>query len=239
MKLDFNNKNVLVFGGSKGIGFGVVKTLAQLGATVFYAARTEKFYKHANVHFIKTDVRDHKQIEQVFKQHFSKRSLDILINATGINFAKQHNEISMEEWQEVLNVNLSSYFLACKLALEIMKPNRKGKIVNVSSIAGRHRSVISGCHYVASKAGIIGLTKQLSYETAKYNINVNVVCPSQTQTEMLANTMTAKQIAALEKNIPIGRIATVDEQVGPIVFLCSDLASYITGACLDVNGGQI
>ena len=120
-----------------------------------------------------------------------------------------------------------------------MIPNRKGKIVNVSSIAGKHRSVISGCHYVATKAGILGLTRQLAYETAKHNINVNAVCPSQTKTEMLTGTMDAEQILALEKNIPLGRIAEVEEQVGPILFLCSELSNYITGTCLDVNGGQI
>jgi len=238
MKLNFDNKNVLIFGGSKGIGFGVVKALAELGATVYYASRTEKFYKHAKVHFVKTDVQDHKQITAVFDQ-FENKTLDVLVNCTGINFAKQHSEITMQEWQQVIDVNLSSYFLTCKLALEKMIPNRKGKIVNVSSIAGKHRSVISGCHYVASKAGILGLTRQLAYETAKHNINVNAVCPSQTKTEMLTGTMDAEQILALEKNIPLGRIAEVEEQVGPILFLCSELSNYITGTCLDVNGGQI
>ena len=236
MQLNFDNKNVLVFGGSKGIGFGVVKAMAEMGAMVTYAARTEKFYKHANVNFIETDVRDHAQTHRVFQQ---VNDIDVLVNATGINHAKRVEDISMEEWQDVINVNLNSYFLTCKLALEKMIPNRSGKIVNVSSIAGKHRSVISGCHYVASKAGIIGLTRQLAYETAPHNINVNAVCPSQTETDMLAKTMDAKQLDDLVKQIPMGRIATVDEQVAPILFLSSTLSDYITGTCLDVNGGQL
>jgi len=236
MQLDFNNKTVLVFGGSRGIGFGVVKAMAEMGATVYYAARTEKFYKHANVTWIRTDVRDPEQIEQAFAQI---DQLDILVNATGINHAKTHDKISMTEWQDVLSVNLSSYFLTCKLALAKMIPQRSGKIVNVSSIAGKHRSVVSGCHYVASKAGILGLTRQLAYETAQHNVNVNAVCPSQTQTEMLNNSMNNDQISHLVKTIPVGRIASVDEQVKPIVFLCSGSADYITGACLDVNGGLL
>lgn len=236
MQLNFDNKKVLVFGGSKGIGFGVVKAMAEMGAMVTYASRTEKFYKHANVNFIETDVRDHAQIHRVFEQ---VHDIDVLVNATGINHAKRIEDISMDEWQDVINVNLNSYFLTCKLALEKMIPNRSGKIVNVSSIAGKHRSVISGCHYVASKAGIIGLTRQLAYETAPHNINVNAVCPSQTETDMLAKTMDAKQLDDLVKQIPMGRIATVDEQVGPILFLSSALSDYITGTCLDVNGGQL
>ena len=120
----------------------------------------------------------------MFEKNFKRKNLDILINATGINYAKLNNKISFKEWKEVLDVNLSSYFYICKLALKIMR-KKAGKIVNVSSIAGRHRSVISGAHYVSSKSGIIGLTKQLAFESAKYNININVVCPSQTKTEML------------------------------------------------------
>ena len=84
-----------------------------------------------------------------------------------------------------------------------MKKNKNGKIVNISSIAGRHRSIVSGVHYVASKSGLIGLTKQLAYEAARYNINVNAVCPSQTLTEMLSNSMNSKELKELSRNIPI------------------------------------
>ena len=114
-----------------------------------------------------------------------------------------------------------------------------GKIVNVSSIAGRHRSYTSGVHYTASKAGIIGLTKQVAFEVAGRGINVNAVCPSQTKTDMLLETMTEEEIKKLEQVIPMGRLAEIDEVVNPIVFLCSDGASYITGTTLDINGGQL
>ena len=120
-----------------------------------------------------------------------------------------------------------------------MKKQRYGKIVNISSIAGRHRSIVSGIHYVSTKAGLIGLTKQLAYELGIYNVNVNVVCPSQTMSDMLRESMSSDEIEALAENIPLRRIATIDEQVGPILFLCSDLSTYMTGAVVDVNGGQI
>jgi NAD(P)-dependent dehydrogenase (short-subunit alcohol dehydrogenase family) len=119
-----------------------------------------------------------------------------------------------------------------------MKKKNFGRIVNISSIAGRHKSVVSGVHYTASKYGIIGLTKQLANETSKYNILVNCVCPSQTKTEMLEESMTLEEIKKLEKNIPIGRISSVREQAIPVLFLCSEGASYITGATIDINGGQ-
>ena len=238
MDLDFNNKNVLVFGGSKGIGLGVVKSFSERGANVFYASRSKNSLKNKNIHFLKVNVKNKNEIDKLFEKNFKKKKLDLLVNTTGINYAKLNNKISLKEWKEVLDVNLSSYFYICKLALNIMRKKKTGKIVNVSSIAGRHRSIISGAHYVSSKSGIIGLTKQLAFESAKYNININVVCPSQTKTEMLKKTMSQKQISSLIKNIPLRRIASVDEQVGPILFLSSPLADYITGACLDVNGGQ-
>ena len=124
-----------------------------------------------------------------------------------------------------------------KRVLEIMPDG--GKIVNVSSIAGRHRSLVSGVHYTSSKAGIIGLTKQIAYEVGGRNINVNAVCPSQTLTDMLKQSMTEEQQKELSESIPLKRIATVEEQVNPIMFLCSEEASYITGTTLDVNGGQL
>jgi len=114
-----------------------------------------------------------------------------------------------------------------------------GKIVNVSSIAGRNKSVVSGVHYTASKAGIIGLTKQIAHEVGSRNICVNAVCPSQTKTDMLQQSMTEEEIKELGKSIPLGRIAEVQEVVNGILFLCSDESSYITGTTLDINGGQI
>ena len=113
------------------------------------------------------------------------------------------------------------------------------KIINISSIAGRNKSIVSGAHYTSSKAGIIGLTRQLAQELGKKGININCVCPSQTMTPMLKNSMSNEEIIKLEENIPLGRIARIEEIVEPIIFLCSSKASYIHGACIDINGGQL
>ena len=156
-----------------------------------------------------------------------------------INYFRKYNEIAMSEWDDVFKVNLRAMFIICREVSRSMKKMNYGRIINVSSIAGRHRSISSGIHYVSSKAGVIGLTRQLSFELGPYGINVNAVCPSQTYTKMLSDTMPSQQQEKLASLIPLRRIAGVDEQVGPIMFLCSSAASYINGAVIDVNVGQI
>ena len=118
-----------------------------------------------------------------------------------------------------------------------MKPG--SRIVNVSSIAGRNKSIVSGVHYTSSKAGIIGLTRQLSFELGPRGINVNCTCPSQTLTPMLEQSMNNDQLNDLTNSIPLRRLASVSDQVGPILFLCSNMSKYMTGSILDVNGGQL
>ena len=156
----------------------------------------------------------------------------------GTNLCEPIEYIDSVEWDRVMNTNLKSFFLICQHAISIMRLRKQGRIINVSSIAGRHKSIVSGVHYTASKYGIIGLTKQLAQEVSKDNILVNCVCPSQTMTEMLAESMTDSEINSLKSKIPVRRIASVTEQALPILFLCSSAASYISGATIDVNGGQ-
>jgi len=237
-KLDFYGKRALVVGGSRGIGRSVVTDLVELGADTFYASRrANKEEKKAK--FIEVDLNDQDGIIDLFKKIDQVGAIDIVINAAAINFCKRFDEISSDEWEQVERVNLRAAFVVCQQAAIRMKKMKYGKIVNVSSIAGRHRSLVSGIHYVSTKAGLIGLTRQLAYELGPYNLNINVVCPSQTMTDMLKESMSSNEVKALAKTIPLRRIATVEEQVNPILFLCSDLSSYITGAVIDVNGGQI
>ena len=233
---DFSDKTVLILGGSKGIGLGLVSEFTKSGANVYYLSRTENPEK-IGIH-IKVDLLDTDSLLSVL-QKIEGMNINILGNCSAINFAKKHEEIDIDEWDKVFKVNMSAIFMVCNSALKSMKLNNYGKIVNVSSIAGKHRSIVSGIHYVSSKAALIGYTRQLSYEVSKYNINVNVVCPSQTKTEMYLDTMTVEKEKELLRGIPLSRIASIDEQVAPIMFLCSDSASYIAGAVIDVNGGQI
>jgi len=236
--LNLEGKKALVIGGSRGIGRGVVNSLVDLGAEVFYAARTAH-PDEKNARFIAVDLNNENEVVEVFNKIDDYGTIDILVNTAAINFCKSFDDISVEEWDQVNRVNLRAAFIACQQAAIRMKEQKYGKIVNVSSIAGRHRSLVSGIHYVSSKAGLIGLTRQLAYELGTHNINVNVVCPSQTMSDMLRESMSSDEIDSLAENIPLRRIATVDEQVGPILFLCSNWSAYMTGAVIDVNGGQI
>jgi len=223
MQIDFSNKKVLVVGSSKGIGKEVFLTFKSLGADVFGISRSEGI-----------DISKKADIDKFFKK---KSSIDFLINVAGINFCKKIEDISFEEWNNVLNTNLRSFFYIIKKSIPLMKSG--GRIVNVSSIAGRNKSIVSGVHYTSSKAGIIGLTRQLAHELGPKGINVNCTCPSQTLTPMLSESMTEKQLSKLSESIPLSRVANVKEQVGPIIFLCSSLSSYLNGCIIDVNGGQI
>ena len=215
-------KTVVVVGGSTGIGKELVTTFKNLGANV-------KSISRANC-----DITKQEEIDLYFS---NINQVDILINNAAINYCKSIEEISLNEWNSVIDTNLTSYFYIIKKCLPLMKHG--SKIVNVSSIAGRSKSLVSGVHYTSSKAGLIGLTRQLAQELGPKGININCVCPSQTLTPMLERSMTSKQLSKLSNDIPLRRIAKVNEIVKPILFLCSEDASYIHGACLDINGGQL
>lgn len=223
MKIDFTNKVAVVVGSSKGIGLGVADKFEELGAKVIRVSRTEGI-----------DISDKNSIDLFFK---SLTHIDFLINVAGINFTKKIEDIEIDEWDSVLDTNLRSFYYIIKKSIPLMKSG--GRIVNVSSIAGRNKSIVSGVHYTSSKAGIIGLTRQLAHELGPRGIHVNCTCPSQTLTPMLEQSMTKEQQDKLCENIPLRRLGTVNDQVGPIVFLCSELSNYLNGCIIDVNGGQL
>lgn len=222
--MSIKNKDVLLIGGSRGIGAGIRKEFLKEGANVISVDRSV------------CDISKPEEIDYFFET-LEIKNIDILINNAGISNCNKIEDITLQEWNNVLDVNLTSFFYIIKKSLPLMK--RGSKIVNVSSIAGRSKSVVAGVHYTSSKAGIIGLTRQLAQELGPRGININCVCPSQTMTDMLEKNMTDEMILSLQKMIPLGRIAEINEIVHPIMFLCSEKASYIHGACIDINGGQL
>lgn len=238
IRFDFSGQTALVVGGSRGIGKAVVQEFLAAGARVYYLSRNPGGDMGEAVH-LAADLTDEGEILAAFAAIDAAGPLDIMVNSAAINFCKPSREVSKSEWDSVLDVNLGAAFVLCREALKRMTARKSGRVVNISSIAGRHRSVVSGAHYVSSKAGLIGLTRQLAYEAAASGVTVNAHCPSQTMTDMLRESMTSEQIADLESKIPMQRVATVADQAGPVLFLCSDAAAYITGACLDVNGGML
>ena len=222
---NFSNRKVLIVGDSRGIGGCLHANFVKAGAEVYGIISSN------------CDISNTDDIDSFFSHRFNPDEIDILVNVAGINYTNKIEWVSINEWDEVLDTNLRSFFYITQQVL--YKMDNGGRIVNVSSIAGRNKSVVSGVHYTASKAGIIGLTKQIAHEVGERNITVNAVCPSQTRTEMLENSMTDEELQKLGESIPLGRIATPQEVVNGILFLCSDESSYITGTTLDINGGQL
>ena len=165
------------------------------------------------------DNRKEQDIIHAFKDIESRGKVDFLINMAAINYFRKYNEIAMSEWDDVFKVNLRAMFIICREISRSMKKMNYGRIINVSSIAGRHRSISSGIHYVSSKAGVIGLTRQLSFELGPYGINVNAVCPGWIDTERVdhfSSTFIEGNYSNLEKrqihisnvqnSVPLGRI---------------------------------
>jgi len=233
---DFSNKISFVLGGSRGIGKCLVQQLRKYSSEVYYTYNTtndENEHKY-KFHY---DASNPEDILEIYKEMYEKKIIpDFVINCLGIGSSDKISDIDSEKWRKMMKINVESYFLSCKEAVKLMKKYKKsGRIINISSIAGRNKSRTAGTDYTASKYAIIGLTKQLAHECDP-KITINVVCPSHTRTDMMK--LTNKQISNLEKNIPMNRIAKPIDIVKPILFLCSSLSSYMTGCCLDVNGGQ-
>lgn len=166
--------------------------------------------------------------------------IDILVNNAGILRSTLPLEtISVAEWERVLAVNLTGVFLCTRAVLPIMKEQKAGKIVNVSSSAGRTTSTFGGAHYTASKAAVLGLTRHTAREVAPFGINVNAVAPGSMDTEMVRELATPEHIEQERRNIPLGRLGTGEDEAGLVAFLCSEDAAYITGATIDINGGDL
>ena len=151
IKFNFQNKTVLVVGGSRGIGRKIVEDFLDSGANVYYISRVKsRCKKISKAKHLKCDIQN---VEELYNTFSKVKKLDFLINVAAINFCKKIEDIDIDEWDKVLAVNLRSFYITCKLAIKKMKTNNFGKIVNVSSIAGRNKSVVSGEHYTASKVG--------------------------------------------------------------------------------------
>ena len=222
------SKVAIITGASKGIGFETMSIFEESGYTCYDFSRTSGI-----------DITNQKLVNKKVKKIFKKHGrIDILVNNAGIVSTTDILDMSLEEWDNILNVNLTGAFICTKSILPYMLKGKGGKIVNVSSIAGVDKSKVASVAYTASKHGLVGLTKQLAYKYAKHNINVNCVAPSQTKTEMLMDNLSEKEINKLEKQIPNGRLLDPSEVANTIYFLTLDETSYINGEVININGGQ-
>jgi len=240
------NKVAIVTGAGRGIGKATALTFAREGAKVVVndidgkAAQqvaTEIESMGRQVLTIKADVSQSKEVNRMIQSILQKFGrVDILVNNAGIICRGSTENLSEEEWDRVLSVNLKGAFNCCKAVIGVMKKQRAGKIVNISSIAGKMGDIASAPCYGASKAGIACLAKSLARELAPYGINVNAVAPHAIETEM-SREWSNKKRKSIISSIPLGRLGQPSDVAEAVVFLASDTAKFITGEVLDVNGG--
>lgn len=167
-------------------------------------------------------------------------TVDILVNNAGVlSTTTPLENIEEKEWDLIMNVNLKGVFLFSQAVLPVMRKKEHGKIINISSSAGRSTSELGGAHYTASKAGVLGLTRHTAREYGPYGINVNSVCPGLVETPMIREEASKEKLDHWIKQIPLGRFAEPSEEADLVLFLASDQSKYITGATIDFNGGSL
>lgn len=248
--MELEQKVAIITGGGGGIGGAVALKLASKGAAIVvadiddeHAERVVNEVKKANGRAIAvhSDVSRAGDVELMVKAAITAfGTVDILVNNAG--YALLHPsvmQISEEEWDRTLAVNLKSVFLCTKEILKIFLPKKAGQIINVASLAGRSTSTIGSVNYTASKAGMIGLTRHVAREVAAHGIRVNAVCPGPTDTQMVRGLLNESEISVVAAKVPMQRLGRPEDVAGVIAFLASADSEYVTGACLDVNGGLL
>ena len=240
---DLTNKNALITGASGGIGSAIARRLHAAGAKVALSGtRQEPLERLANelgerAFILPCNLKDMAAVEALPKQAIDAHgSLDILVNNAGITRDNLFMRMSDEEWQTVINVNLTATMKLCKGALRGMMKSRWGRIINISSVVGATGNPGQG-NYAASKAGMVGMSKSLAYEVASRGITVNVVAPGVITTAMTDKLADDRKEAILAQ-IPAGRMGAAEDIASAVGYLASDGAGYVTGSTLHVNGGM-
>ena len=240
--MDFKGKKILVTGATGGIGGDIVRKFLSLNATVLgTGTNLEKLnsLKEKNPKLIteQFDISKHDKIDEFIDKVFSSLGgLDILINNAGITKDNLSLRMKSEEWQKVIDINLSSTFYLCKSAIKKMLKNKFGRIVNITSIVG-HTGNIGQANYSASKAGVVSMSKSLAIEYAKKNITINCVSPGFIKTNM-TDKISDQFKAELLSRIPMNRLGSGEDISNTVAFLSSEASSYITGETIHVNGGM-
>ena len=241
-----NGQIVIVTGASRGIGRAIALTLGRAGATVIGTATSEEGANNISKIFsesdilgkgIKLNVTDNNQITDLIKTVFDEfGSVDILINNAGITRDNILVRMKAEEWDDIINTNLSSVFKMSKAVLRGMIKKRSGRIISITSVVGAMGNA-GQSNYAAAKAGIMGFTKSLAREVGVRGITVNAIAPGFIETDMTDN-LPEDQKAVLVAQIPMARLGNIDEIAQAVLFLADDSGSYITAQTLHVNGGM-
>ena len=239
---DLKNKNIIITGASGGIGYSIVEKLSESGANILASGtKIEKLEelkkKFENVKILKFDISKSDKIED-FIENASKNlgGLDCIINNAGITQDNLSIRMSIEEWKSVIDINLTSTFLMSKFAIKKMLKNKKGKIINITSVVG-HTGNLGQANYTASKAGIVAMSKSLAIEYAKKNININCISPGFIKTAM-TDKIDDKYKEVIISKIPSARLGEPQDIANAVLFLASNQSDYINGETLHVNGGM-
>lgn len=246
--MNFENETAIVTGGAQGIGKEVVKGIINGGGKAIIVDINEKVANETvkelgeSVSFYKMDLGDTDNIRTVMSTIIKEnKKIDILVNSGGIVSTKQFQDVSQEEWNRVLSINLTGTFATCQSVYDHYIENKSGRIVNVSSVAGKIGGGLLGTSaYATSKAGVNGLTKSIAKEGGKYGIRCNAVCPSYTNTAMTNDLKSNKELEAKVLNmIPLGRRAEPSEIAQMILFFASKASSFVNGEIGDCDGGIV
>ena len=240
---NLKDKNIIVTGASGGIGNSIVKKLNESGANILASGtRIEKLEElkknFKNIKILKFDISQSRKIEEFIENATIELggSLDGIVNNAGITQDNLAIRMSLDEWQKVININLTSTFLMSKFAIKKMLKNKSGKIVNITSVVG-HTGNLGQANYTASKAGIVAMSKSLAIEYAKKNININCISPGFIKTAM-TDKINDKFKEVIVSKIPSARLGEPDDIANAVLFLSSDQSDYINGETIHVNGGM-
>jgi 3-oxoacyl-[acyl-carrier protein] reductase len=246
--IDLNNKITLITGGSRGIGAACVKYFIAANSKVAFTYKQRKDeadkltaqFNDKDIFPVKVDMESETDINKCVNEVINKFGrIDILVHNAGIWNDGTIEKLTLEGWEELMRINLTSNFLFVKAVLPSMKQNKFGRIINISSTAGQRGEAFHS-HYAASKGGMISFTKSLAVELAPFNITTNSVAPGWVDTELNKEVFADAGFKEdARKGIPIGRIPTAEDIAGPVLFLASDLARHINGEILNVNGGSV
>jgi NAD(P)-dependent dehydrogenase (short-subunit alcohol dehydrogenase family) len=248
---EFAGRVALITGAARGLGLAAAERFLAGGARVVVnvrrpeqaaaaAARLGESGGDERVLVLPGDVASSATVRAMVAQALDRFGrLDVLVNNAAAAFSTRFEQIGEEEWRRAVDVNLTAAFLCIQAALPAMKANRYGRVVNLSSTAGKSVSTLGGAHYTASKAGLLGLTRAAAKELGPHGITVNAVCPGLIDTELTREHATPEQLAVHARSFPVPRLGTAAEVAELISFLASERAGYITGASIDINGGDL
>ena len=241
--INLKGLDIILTGATGGIGNSILGKLISAGANVLASGTNQEKLNviqnnYPNVKVQKFDLSNHNEIENFINKSYDifGNKIDVLINNAGITKDNLSIRMKDEEWNNVIDINLTSTFLLSKYAIKKMLKNKKGKIINITSVVG-HAGNIGQANYAASKAGVVAMSKSLALEYGKKNIKVNCVSPGFINTDMTKK-IENEYKNLLKSKIPLARFGEPNEIANTVVFLCSDLSDYITGETIHVNGGM-